>query len=258
MSRDLSDVVGLESQKRILEETLFMPFRKSEQLRKIILRHDKVRRKDFYLFYGPSGTGKTYFGTSIAGELNVPFEYMSATELLQKYVGEGPKKLRETYKDIERRKGVLFIDEIDAIAVNRNLSSSSHTRDVLNQLLCILDGADYPRSSISIFATNMYDSLDKSFLDRIPKYKHIYFPEMDEEQRRKILLKQTEYYNNNLTNIDEISKKIETVSARDFEFIFELASNYAANNDSDCIENEHLEKSISNYFNLRGEKQNVA
>lgn len=130
------------------------------------------------LFYGPPGTGKTMLAEAMAGELNAAYIYKSGSEFIDKWVGSGPKALRDMLdeaKEIVRRiklgqitefsRVVIFIDEIDSIGGKRIESSTGGSREdtkTINQLMTILDGKDFEGKDLITFivATNMEDNLD--------------------------------------------------------------------------------------------------
>lgn len=108
------------------------------------------------LLSGLPGTGKTLRAKALANYANLPFIEMNATELLQRYVGEGPQKLREAYRTLRKSgAGVLFIDEIDTILRSRGSENMHHYDELCNTLLSLMDGfkeSKYP--VLVIGATN--------------------------------------------------------------------------------------------------------
>lgn len=119
------------------------------------------------LLAGPPGTGKTLLAKAVAGEANVPFFSMSASEFVEMFVGVGASRVRDLFKQARQvAPCVVFIDEIDAVGRKRSVrASSSDERDqTLNQLLVELDGFDPRQAVIVLAATNRVDILDKALL----------------------------------------------------------------------------------------------
>lgn len=115
------------------------------------------------LFTGPPGTGKTLLAKAIAGEANVPFFYVNASNFIEMYVGLGAKRVRELFAKARKESPcIIFIDEIDAIGGSRNANetSTSEHRQTLNALLQELDGFNSEASIFVIAATNLPETLD--------------------------------------------------------------------------------------------------
>jgi cell division protease FtsH len=119
------------------------------------------------LLVGSPGTGKTLLAKAVAGEANVPFFSMSASEFVEMFVGVGASRVRDLFKQARQAAPcVVFIDEIDAVGRKRSLrANGSDERDqTLNQLLVELDGFDPRQAVIVLAATNRVDILDKALL----------------------------------------------------------------------------------------------
>ncbi|MEL9998428.1 MAG: AAA family ATPase, partial [Sulfolobales archaeon] len=116
----------------------------------------------------PPGCGKTLLAKAVAGESEATFIRLVASELAQKFVGEGARMVRELFA-LARRKApsIVLIDEIDAIAAKRLDIGTSGEREIhrtLTQLLAELDGFD-PLDNVKIIATtNRIDVLDPAIL----------------------------------------------------------------------------------------------
>ncbi|WP_203219032.1 proteasome-activating nucleotidase [Geoglobus acetivorans] len=158
-----SDIGGLDRQIDEVREAVELPLLKPEVFAEIGIEPPKG-----VLLYGPPGTGKTLIAKAVATETNATFIRVVGSELVQKYIGEGARLVREVF-DLAREKAptILFIDEIDAIAARRTNSDTSGDREVqrtLMQLLAEMDGFD-PRGDVKIIgATNRIDILDPAIL----------------------------------------------------------------------------------------------
>jgi cell division protease FtsH len=122
------------------------------------------------LLSGPPGTGKTLLARAVAGEADVPFFSLSASEFVEAVVGIGASRVRDLFKQAkEAAPAIVFIDELDAIGRSRSSSGSiggggEEREQTLNQILTEMDGFSPSTSVIVIAATNRPDILDKALL----------------------------------------------------------------------------------------------
>jgi cell division protease FtsH len=120
------------------------------------------------LLMGPPGTGKTLVARAVAGESNVPFFYISASEFVEMFVGVGASRTRDAFMTAKRASpSILFIDEIDAVGRQRGagLGGGNDEREqTLNQILVEMDGFDRDTRVIVLAATNRPDVLDPALL----------------------------------------------------------------------------------------------
>ncbi|MEF8936751.1 CDC48 family AAA ATPase [Halobacteriaceae bacterium SHR40] len=139
------------------------------------------------LLYGPPGTGKTLLAEAIAGESGVNFIRVAGPELLDRYVGETEKSIRELFdRARQTAPSIIFLDEIDAIAGSRG-TGNEVTERVVSQLLTEMDrAADHPKL-IVIAATNRREGIDPALLRPGRLEQHIEVPDPDEPARREIL-----------------------------------------------------------------------
>ena len=134
------------------------------------------------LLEGPPGTGKSLCAKTIASETNMNFKSIVASDLVQKYVGDSAKRIGKEFEDLAKAGGgVLFIDEIDAIGVQRSSSDENKEyRAALNKLLdCMANASE--QNIIVICATNIKDQLDPALIreGRIDKVINIPLPDFD-------------------------------------------------------------------------------
>ncbi|MFB6101242.1 MAG: AAA family ATPase [Haloplanus sp.] len=140
------------------------------------------------LLYGPPGTGKTLLARAVAAESAVNFVRVQGPELLDRYVGESEKAVREVFdRARQTAPAIVFFDEIDAVATERDAAGNEVTERVVSQLLTELDGvADNP-NLIVLAATNRKDALDPALLRAGRLESHVEVPAPDEPARRAIL-----------------------------------------------------------------------
>lgn len=120
------------------------------------------------LLMGPPGTGKTLVARAIAGESNVPFFFISASEFVEMFVGVGASRTRDAFMTAKRAApAILFIDEIDAVGRQRGAGmggGNDEREQTLNQILVEMDGFDRDTRVIVLAATNRPDVLDPALL----------------------------------------------------------------------------------------------
>ncbi len=120
------------------------------------------------LLMGPPGTGKTLVARAIAGESNVPFFFISASEFVEMFVGVGASRTRDAFLTAKRAApAILFIDEIDAVGRQRGAGmggGNDEREQTLNQILVEMDGFDRDTRVIILAATNRPDVLDPALL----------------------------------------------------------------------------------------------
>ncbi len=160
-----ADVAGIEEAKDELTEVV-----------DFLGNPDKYRRlggriPHGVLLSGPPGTGKTLLARAVAGEANVPFYSLSASEFVEAIVGVGASRVRDLFREAkENAPSIVFIDELDAIGRSRTsgvagFSGGNDEREqTLNQILTEMDGFDSATSVIVIGATNRPDVLDQALL----------------------------------------------------------------------------------------------
>ena len=143
------------------------------------------------LLVGPPGTGKTLLARAIAGEANVPFFSISASEFVEMFVGVGAGRVRELFKSAKSKSPcIVFIDEIDSIGRQRGTGiggGNDEREQTLNQLLTEMDGFEVNNGVIVIAATNRPDILDGALIrpGRFDRRIDISLP--DKNARHKIL-----------------------------------------------------------------------
>ena len=224
------DVVGMEKVKDKLYDIIDQ-FKNEEKYKAWHIRA--------ILLYGSPGTGKTYISEALANEIDATFIQKNISDILQKYIGESEKQIKNLFEDAREREGktVIFIDEIDSIAKKRNSSETSEARNsVLNELLSQMSSQNNEKIFL-IFATNALNLLDSAFLRSGRVDFKIEVPLPDFNARKGIL----ELYSNKRplsedVDFDEIAKDLSGRNCADVELVANEAARRALKLDKEYIE----------------------
>jgi cell division protease FtsH len=144
------------------------------------------------LLAGPPGTGKTLLARAVAGEANVPFYFVSASEFIEFIVGVGASRVRDLFETAKANApAIIFIDELDAIGRARggSLSVGGHDEreQTLNQILTEMDGFTGTENVIVLAATNRPEILDSALLRPGRFDRRLTISPPDQAGRRQIL-----------------------------------------------------------------------
>lgn len=150
------DIGGLNDVIFKLREIVELPLKHPELFDKLGIEPPRG-----VLLYGPSGCGKTLLARAVANESDAHFIAINGPEINSKFYGESEKHLREVFKEAEENSpGIIFIDEIDAIAPKREETIGEVERRIVAQLLSLMDGLQRKGKVIVIGATNRANSID--------------------------------------------------------------------------------------------------
>ena len=156
------DVAGADEAKRELQEVVDF-LRNPQKYHKLGARIPRG-----VLLIGPPGTGKTLLGRAVAGEADVPFYNISASEFVEMFVGVGASRVRTLFEQAKATApAIVFIDELDAVGRRRGAgigNVNDEREQTLNQLLVEMDGFDANHEVIILAATNRPDVLDPALL----------------------------------------------------------------------------------------------
>ncbi|KAL7677049.1 hypothetical protein ACOME3_003297 [Neoechinorhynchus agilis] len=180
-----NDIGGLDSQIQEIKESVEIPLTHPEYYDDMGIRPPKG-----VVLYGAPGTGKTLLAKAVANHTSATFIRVVGSELIQKYLGDGPKMVRELFRIAKRYSpSIVFIDEIDAVGTKRYSSNSGGEREIqrtMLELLNQLDGFDSDGDVKVIMATNRIESLDPALIRPGRIDRKIEFPLPDEKTRRMI------------------------------------------------------------------------
>jgi transitional endoplasmic reticulum ATPase len=239
------DVGGLEETKERLRETIQWPLEYPEVFEQMDMQAAKG-----LLMYGPPGTGKTLLAKAIANESKSNFISIKGPELLNKYVGESEKGVREVFEKARANAPtVVFFDEIDSIAGERggNVSDSGVGERVVSQLLTELDGLESLEDVVVIATTNRPDLIDKALLRPGRLDRHIHVPVPDEEARRKIFEVHTrDKPLADDVDLDDLASRTEGYVGADIEAVSREASMAATREFINSVDPDDVDESVGN------------
>jgi len=238
-----SDVAGLKNAKQELVEIVDF-LKQPEKFRAL---GAEIPRG--VLLYGPAGVGKTLLAKAVAGEAEVPFFTLSASEFVEMFVGVGASRVRDLFQKAKRvAPAVIFIDELDAVGRQRGtgLGGSHDEREqTLNQILVEMDGFDTDTGVIILAATNRPDVLDPALLRPGRFDRKVALDVPDRAERKEIL--EVHVRNKPVAknvNFEEIAKTTPGLAGADLRNIVNEAAILAARSDRKQIEQKDFRTSI--------------
>mmetsp|Transcript_35764 Transcript_35764/g.93542 ORF Transcript_35764/g.93542 Transcript_35764/m.93542 type:complete len:403 (-) Transcript_35764:86-1294(-) len=179
-------VGGLDKQIQEIKEVIELPVKHPELFESLGISQPKG-----VLLYGPPGTGKTLLARAVAHHTECTFIRVSGSELVQKYIGEGSRMVRELFVMARTHApSIIFMDEIDSIGSSRMESGGggdSEVQRTMLELLNQLDGFEATQNIKVIMATNRIDILDSALLRPGRIDRKIEFPAPNEDSRTQIL-----------------------------------------------------------------------
>jgi len=195
-----ADIGGLDQQITEIKESVELPLTHPEYYEEMGIKPPKG-----VILYGPPGTGKTLLAKAVANQTSATFLRVVGSELIQKYLGDGPKLVRELFRVAEEHApSIVFMDEIDAVGTKRYDSNSGGEREIqrtMLELLNQLDGFDSRGDVKVIMATNRIDSLDPALIRPGRIDRKIEFPLPDVKTKRRIF----SIHTNRMTLSDDVS-----------------------------------------------------
>ena len=240
-----ADVGGLEDTKERLRETIQWPLEYPEVFEQMDMQSAKG-----VLLYGPPGTGKTLLAKAVANEAQSNFISIKGPELLNKFVGESEKGVREVFsKARENAPTVVFFDEIDSIASERGsgTTDSGVGERMVSQLLTELDGLEELEDVVVIATTNRPDLIDAALLRPGRLDRHVHVPVPDEDARRAIFEVHTEHKPlADDVDLDELARRTDGYVGADIEAVCREASMTASREFIHSVSREEVEESVGN------------
>ncbi|HUT34215.1 MAG TPA: AAA family ATPase [Planctomycetota bacterium] len=155
-----ADVCGQDAAVEAVRDYAELPLKHPELFQRVGVRPGRG-----ILLWGPPGNGKTLLARAVAGESGAHIEVISGPEVLSKWVGEGEGRLRDVFQRAARlAPSVVLMDELDSIAGSRDYGDSRHLRELVSQLLVLLDGLEDRGRVLVIGTTNRPGDIDPAIL----------------------------------------------------------------------------------------------
>ncbi|KKA30019.1 hypothetical protein TD95_004321, partial [Thielaviopsis punctulata] len=214
-----ADIGGLEQQIQEVRESVELPLLHPELYEEMGIKPPKG-----VILYGAPGTGKTLLAKAVANQTSATFLRIVGSELIQKYLGDGPRLVRQLFQvAAENAPSIVFMDEIDAIGTKRYDSTSGGEREIqrtMLELLNQLDGFDDRGDVKVIMATNKIESLDPALIRPGRIDRKILFENPDQNTKRKIFTLHTSKMNlNEDVDLDEFISQKDDLSGADIKAI---------------------------------------
>ena len=239
-----SEIGGLKEQIQEVKEVIELPLLKPELFKKVGIQPPKG-----ILLYGPPGTGKTIIAKAVAASTKSTFIEVVGSELVQKFIGEGAKLIKEIF-ELARNKApsIIFIDEIDSLAAKRIELGTSGEREVQRtfmQFLAEIDGFKNLENVKIIGATNRKDILDPAILRPGRLDRQILIPNPDKEGIKEIF----KIHTRNMridpnVNLEKIYTELEGFSGAEIKATCTEAGYFAIRDNKFIVKEDHLLSAI--------------
>jgi cell division protease FtsH len=199
------------------------------------------------LLAGPPGTGKTFLARAVAGEADVPFYSISASQFIEMFVGVGASRVRDLFKNAKKNApSIIFVDELDAVGRARGtgLGGGNDEREqTLNQLLSELDGFTPHDEVIVLAATNRPDVLDSALLRAGRFDRQVVIGRPDWRDRAEILRVHTrEIPTEDDIDYEAIAKGTPGMVGADLASLCNEAALIAGRENCERVSNTHFER----------------
>jgi len=238
------DIGGLDEQINEIKEVIELPLKNPGLFKKVGIQPPKG-----ILLYGPSGTGKTLLAKAVAASTKSTFIEIVGSELVQKFIGEGAKLVKEIFELAkEKSPAIVFIDELDAIAATRVEIGTSGEREVQRtfmQLLAEIDGFKHLGNVKIIGCTNRKDILDPAILrpGRLDRLIRVSLPNKD--GRKDIFNIHTKEMSLDMVNKDALINQMEDFSGAEIRAVCTEAGYFAIRENRIAVTQKDFELAIA-------------
>jgi len=238
------DVGGLENVKESLKEMVEWPLKNPKAFDRMGIKPPKG-----ILLYGPPGTGKTLLAKAVANESGANFISIKGPEILNKWVGESEKKMREVFKRAKQvAPSIIFFDELDAVAPRRGLDVGTRvTENVVSQMLTEMSGLEDMHNVVVIGVTNRPDMLDPALLRPGRFDRQVLIPAPDKKSRTEIFKIHTKRMPLKGVDLKKLVEKTDGYSGADIEAICREAGIAALRENIECkyVEPKHFTDALT-------------
>lgn len=245
---------GLDKQVKEIKEVIELPIKHPEIFESLGISQPKG-----VLLYGPPGTGKTLLARAVAHHTDCCFIRVSGSELVQKYIGEGSRMVRELFVMArESAPSIIFMDEVDSIGSSRIEGSEggdSEVQRTMLELLNQLDGFESASNIKVLMATNRLDILDDALIRPGRIDRKIEFPNPNEAARADILKIHSRKMNL-MRGIDltKIAEKLPGASGAEIKAVCTESGMYALRERRVHVTQEDFEMSVAKVMNKDNDK----
>ena len=251
-TQNWKEIGGLVDEIQEIKEVIELPLKKPHLFEKVGIEPPKG-----ILLHGPPGTGKTLLAKAVAHSTNATFIEVVGSELVQKFIGEGAKLVKEIFA-LARSKAptIIFIDEIDALASQRMDTGTSGEREVnrtFMQLLAEIDGFKNLDNVKVIAATNRMDILDPAIIRPGRLDRLILVPNPCPDGIREIFKIHTRNMNLKKVNVDNLIKKMGGFSGAEIQAVCTESGYFAMRNNRHHVVEDDFLKAIKK---VKKEEQN--
>ncbi len=237
------DIGGLEHQIRELQEVIELPLVKPKLFEEVGITPPKG-----VLLYGPPGTGKTLLAKAVANSTKAMFIEVVASELVQKFIGEGAKLVKDIFQLAKNKApAIIFIDELDALASRRIELGTSGEREVQRtfmQFLAELDGFKALGNVKVIGCTNRKDILDPAILRPGRLDRLINVPLPDKKGVETIFKIHTRRMKLRKVNFPALQKRMENFSGAEIRAVCTEAGYFAIRNNRSYVTQDDFERAV--------------
>ncbi|KAJ3448950.1 hypothetical protein M0813_12949 [Anaeramoeba flamelloides] len=245
---------GLDKQIREIKEVIELPIKHPELFESLGIAQPKG-----VLLYGPPGTGKTLLARAVAHHTDCTFIRVSGTELVQKYIGEGARMVRELFVMARQHApSIIFMDEIDSIGSTRikgGRGGDSEVQRTMLELLNQLDGFEPSQNIKVLMATNRIDILDPALLRPGRIDRKIEFPNPNESARLDILKIHSRKMNvMRGVNLKKIADKLKGASGAEIKAVCTEAGMFALRERRIHVTQEDFELAVGSVMKKDFEK----
>jgi SpoVK/Ycf46/Vps4 family AAA+-type ATPase len=219
----LDDVAGMAEVKERLQAAVLAPLRNPE-----LSRLYKKTLGGGLLLYGPPGCGKTFIARALAGEMGAGFIAVSLADVLDMYIGQSERNIREIFEAARHRAPcVIFLDEVDALGRRRSQLRNNAARGTVNQLLSEMDGLESNKGVYVIGATNHPWDVDVA-LRRPGRFGRVLLVSPPDSAAREAILR---YHlrDRPIANVDlaKVAQLADGYSGADLAYVCEVAAEQA-------------------------------